>query len=409
MNLDFRSATESDCYGILAKLMKYQQQMTIVLEVGVLRNKFREADTWAAGFFNLIQQLQGKKCVKVMILTGRTINADDNSIVTRIAIGSVPTKGLPPTATRHPMRSTVGQRSPQTAVTGYHVPSLTSSILEGRGPASASKPVTEIASPTEVASSKVQHSNDPSGQKPSDTDDMSMNSLTECLSKTLGVDQGSESNSSKRVTEKWFKMQEKTSHEFMYKEDFQSKVPVKIAVLDTGFAYTNSEDKRALKPYYQRIKKYANFIEGGSDAEAKMDPAGHGTAVAVQILRVSLKAVLYICRAVSPNRGPDRSAVEKAIRKAAAKPDKDSPDGGGWGLISSTCRLTGHTTMKEQPPLNKSPSLQTYLQEMPEMLALLRSSSSEKGPEGIKFLTPWKLIGKPGEERQITALFIIDD
>lgn len=311
-------------------------------------------------------------------------------------------------------------------------------------------------------------------------------------------------------------MLETTTHEFIYKQDWQSTVAVKIAVLDTGFAYTAPEDKRTLRPYYQRIKKFANFIEGDSDAEAKIDPTGHGTAVAVQILKVSLKAVLYICRVVGPNNGPDKSAIEKAIRKAAAKPDKDNPDGGGWGVdiinmsfgwsyyhegvrraidfarengvhlfaatsndgllgppndilyparsecviavdaadgygeharsapssasqhsrgsrfsapglgITSPNRkdilegssfacpiVAGFTALilefARQPPLNKSPSIHTFLQEMPAILAMLRLASSEKGPDGLKFLTPWRLIGKPGEERLVTALFIIDE
>ncbi|KAF4499304.1 subtilisin [Fusarium agapanthi] len=246
--------------------------------------------------------------------------------------------------------------------------------------------------------------------------------------------------------------------------------------------------------------KFANFIDGGLDAEAKTDPTGHGTAVAVQILRVSLKAVLYICRVMSPNSGPDKSAIEKAIRKAAAKPDKSSPDGGGWGVdiinmsfgwpyhhervrkaidfarqngvhlfaatsndgllgppndilyparsesviavdaadgygehaksapsstsqhsrgsrfsapglgitspnskdilegSSFACPIVAGVValileFARQSPLNKSLSVQACLQEMPAMLALLRSASSEKGPDGLKFLTPWKLIG----------------
>ncbi|KAI3584127.1 peptidase S8/S53 domain-containing protein [Fusarium oxysporum f. sp. albedinis] len=459
MNLDFRSAMESDWYRLLAELIKFQQQVTIVLEVGVLRNKFREADTWAAGFLTLIQRLQGKTSVRVIILTGRPINADDNSIVKRMTVGSVPTNSLSHMATRHLMGSTVEQRSPQNAPTGYRGPSLTSSILEGLGPPSASKPVTEIASSTKVTSSKLQHSKDPSGEELSNTDNTSMYSLADSLHKSLGADQASAShsrfvNKSRSTTPLRSSRLETTSHEFMYKDVFQSEVPVKIAVLDTGFAYTNTKDKR-----------------GDSDAEAKIDPAGYGTAVAVQILRVSLKVILYICRVVSLNSGPDKLAVQKAIRKAAAKPDKDSPDGGGWGvdiinmsfgwpyhhkgngvyLFAATSndgllgRLNdilylarsesviavnaadGYGDHAKSAPLLTSqhsrgsrfsapglgitspnskeilegssfacpivagvtaPSIQRYLQEMPAMLALLRSASSEKGPNGLKFLTP---------------------
>lgn len=317
-------------------------------------------------------------------------------------------------------------------------------------------------------------------------------------------------------------MLETTTHEFMYRQDGSNSepiTPIKIAVLDTGFAYTTAEDKRSLRPYYQRVKKFANFVEGGTDSEAKTDPSGHGTAVAVQILKVSLTAVLYICRVVRPEGGslvPDKTAVERAIKKSAAKPDKNSPDGGGWGvdiinmsfgwpynhdgirraidfarqngvhMFASTSNdgllgppndilyparsdsvigvdaADGHgeharyapssssqhsrgsrfsapglgisspntertwsgssfacpiaagvaalvLEFARQSPLNKSPEIQTYLQEIPAMLSVLRLASSEKGPNALKFLVPWKLIGKAGEERLITAWFIVDE
>ncbi|KAM0543608.1 hypothetical protein ACHAPJ_012195 [Fusarium lateritium] len=137
------------------------------------------------------------------------------------------------------------------------------------------------------------------------------------------------------MAQQWFKKLETTTHQVIYGQNSPSSTPVKVAVLDTGFAYTNPEDKRLLKPYYQRIKKFVNFIDGDIDLDAKKDTSGHGTAVAIQILKVSLRAVLYICRVANldgTNTTLDISAVERAIRKAAAKPDKDRPDGGGWGV-----------------------------------------------------------------------------
>ncbi|KAF4963424.1 hypothetical protein FSARC_8557 [Fusarium sarcochroum] len=151
----------------------------------------------------------------------------------------------------------------------------------------------------------------------------------------LGVLQSAGLEASENSAQQWFKKLESTTHQVLYGQNLSPSTPVKVAVLDTGFAYTNPEDKRILKPYYQRVKKFANFIDGDTDLDAKKDPSGHGTAVAVQILKVSLRAVLYICRVASfdgTNTAPDTSAVERAIRKAAAKPDKDRPDGGGWGV-----------------------------------------------------------------------------
>lgn len=104
-------------------------------------------------------------------------------------------------------------------------------------------------------------------------------------------------------------------------------------MLDTGFAYTEEHDKKSLKPYMHRIKKFASFVEDETDLEAMKDPSGHGTAVAVQLLKVSLSGVLYICRVATSSRDgsrelfPDKEAVERAIRRAAAEPEK-----GGWGV-----------------------------------------------------------------------------
>lgn len=109
-----------------------------------------------------------------------------------------------------------------------------------------------------------------------------------------------------------------------------SSDPIKVAVLDTGFAYTEVQDKKELKPYRQRIRKFVNFVNDGERDNATMnDPSGHGTAVAVQILKVSLTAELYICRVAKLEADgtmvPDKSAVENAIKKAVAKSDQ-----GGW-------------------------------------------------------------------------------
>ncbi|KAJ4017557.1 hypothetical protein NW766_003622 [Fusarium irregulare] len=335
----------------------------------------------------------------------------------------------------------------------------------------------------------------------------------------LGALQFAGFESSEDSARQWFRKLETMTHKVIYGQSSSSPTPVKIAVLDTGFAYTDPQDKRLLKPYYQRVKKFANFIDGHTDLDAKKDPSGHGTAVAVQILKVNLNAILYICRVASFDgtyTAPDLSAVERAIRKAASKPDKDQQDGGGWGvdiinmsfgwsyqheciskaidlarqngvhLFASTSNygllgppndilyparsdsviavdaadgLGEHATttpslssqhsrgsrfsapglglscpnskiiwsgssfacpiaagigalileFTRQPPLDGSPSVQKCLQDMPAMLALLRRMSSEKGPDGLKFLTPWKLTGESSEERLFVSMDIVKE
>ncbi|GKU08316.1 hypothetical protein FLAG1_09899 [Fusarium langsethiae] len=431
-------------------------------------------------------------------------------------LGPLPTRGFSPMKILRPIRSTVGQqRSSQPPITEYRDLSLMSTILDTQEQLSSSEHVIKSTSSSRsVESTSFQHT---SHAESYNTDDMPMPKLNDSFKTlSLGALQASSSDSSRRSTEQWFQMLGATTHEFMYKQELKPTSLVNIAVLDTGFAYTNPEDKRSLRPYYQRIKRLANFIEGDPDSEAKTDPSGHGTAVAVQILKVSLTAALYICRVVGPDGVPDKLAIERAIRKASAKPDKDSPDGGGWGVdiinmsfgwpyhhdgvrkaiefarqngvhsfastsndgllgppsdilyparsdsviavdaadglgerarsapspfsqhsrgsrfsapglgISSpntdrtwegssfACPIAVGVAalileFARQAPLNKSPEVRTYLKEMPAMLAMLGLASSQKGTDGLNFLPPCMLIGNAGEERFLTAWFIVDE
>ncbi|KAH6954261.1 peptidase S8/S53 domain-containing protein [Fusarium avenaceum] len=505
--------------GILALGRRVKEEFSIVIDTGVLRNNFHDADLLPGVFLKLIRELEGKVKLRVMIIVGRIAVLDFDPAIKVFSVDYHP-KQLPPRAI-HPHIRLGGSTTPFEPTTD--------------SPATAPNEITNhstvaSASTSERAIHTVHPNNYSASGRLEESDRKSTTTLSNETkpeakymdSINLGTFQTSAADSSARSTEQWFNMLETTTHEFIYRQDgsnSKSITPIKIAVLDTGFAYTTAEDKRALKPYYQRVKKFVNFVEGGSDSEAKTDPSGHGTAVAVQILKVSLTTVLYICRVVRPEGKsliPDQTAVERAIKKAAAKPDKDSPDGGGWGvdiinmsfgwpynddgvrkaidfarqngvhMFASTSNdgllgppndilyparsdsvigvdaADGHgeharyapssssqhsrgsrfsapglgisspntertwsgssfacpiaagvaaliLEFARQSPLNKSPDIQTYLQETPAMLSVLRLASSEKGPNGLKFLVPWKLIGKAGEERLMTAWFIVDE
>lgn len=139
----------------------------------------------------------------------------------------------------------------------------------------------------------------------------------------------------KGSTGSWFKLLESRTHEILYGRtgyEPNSYKHVKVAVLDTGFAYTEAKDRQVLKPYRQRIAEFSNFVDDGTDDSAAMqDQSGHGTAVAVQIVKVCRNVVLYVCRVSKQEAGetwsPEKYAVEKAIRKASTPEEM-----GGWGV-----------------------------------------------------------------------------
>lgn len=137
------------------------------------------------------------------------------------------------------------------------------------------------------------------------------------------------------ASESWFKLLESKTHEFLYGRtgyEPNSYKNIKVAVLDTGFAYTEAKDKLALKPYRHCIAKFCNFVDDGmGESAAKQDPSGHGTVVAIQIAKVCRNVLLYICRVSKQGAdnswAPEKDAVERAIRKAANPEDLD-----GWGV-----------------------------------------------------------------------------
>lgn len=92
---------------------------------------------------------------------------------------------------------------------------------------------------------------------------------------------------------------------------------VRIAVLDSGIAYTRKEDRRKLAHagMATRIVKWENFIPGETTQQALNDDAGHGTIVAYQICKTSATAELYVARVVH-KEGDDWVPLEGAVTKA---------------------------------------------------------------------------------------------
>ncbi|KAJ3545959.1 hypothetical protein NM208_g2250 [Fusarium decemcellulare] len=346
-SVDFLAEITSKCrdekcdwFSILGIILSRHRRVSIVLDTGILRGHFQDAYEWPPGFSRLVQQLQGKTLLKVVIITCRRGFDVVACPATRVMVVddgprvSSHMSGLSPSRRRHCPADAGKLCDASTVEKTRNHPVPAKSIQQP-----TVMDVTDATS-CHLADNSEQYSinsfkgvNSGHNNSPVAVPRSTRDPFESIQGAEVGGFQASSLSSCESSASRWFKALTMT-HEAMY-HDQNSYKPVKIAVLDTGFAYTAAEDRKALKPYYQRIKKFANFIDGGTDAEARTDPSGHGTAVAVQLLKVSLTAELYICRVVSPATGdlfPDKSAVERAIRIAAAKPDKQKPNGGGWGV-----------------------------------------------------------------------------
>lgn len=73
----FQGAFYEDWFSSMEMSLSYREQVYIVLDISILRQHFRSALTWHAGFAGLIDRLQSQKTdLRVMILTGRSIDGD---------------------------------------------------------------------------------------------------------------------------------------------------------------------------------------------------------------------------------------------------------------------------------------------------------------------------------------------
>ncbi|KAF2963803.1 hypothetical protein GQX73_g9770 [Xylaria multiplex] len=138
----------------------------------------------------------------------------------------------------------------------------------------------------------------------------------------------------------WFSNLQKTTHNFVYGEnrEFWPAQPVRVAILDSGFALTG-EAHKAMKPYWSRIKDKRTFTDEFplpqtplEKQKALDDPVGHGTTVAYQLMKTCPSAHVYIAKvtvAESDHKQavPDKAAISRAIRYAAAPIAE-----GGWGV-----------------------------------------------------------------------------
>ncbi|KAL6816340.1 peptidase S8/S53 domain-containing protein [Trichoderma camerunense] len=313
----FQTATHEVWFSSIEAALSHQEQAYIVLDISILRQHSRDAFAWPALFSDLIHKLRKQGTdLRVMILTGRSI---DGHLGDKTRIMSVDT------APQSPLHAYGLSESEHASV---YLPQSNKPRVLVSLPASTNN--------TEIPKGTFAWNSTPSDLINGNRKEERQNLVEGTHRSGLGNFQAADSGVTEGSPISWFKNLTSKTHAAIYSSRSakdNSFKPVKIAVLDTGFAYTEEHDKKSLKPYMHRIKKFASFVEDERDLEAMKDPSGHGTAVAVQLLKVSLSAVLYICRvAMSSKDGsrelfPDKEAVERAIKKAVTEPEK-----GGWGV-----------------------------------------------------------------------------
>lgn len=87
----FQTASHEDWFSSIEAALSYQEQVYIVLDISILRQRSKEAFSWPAQFFYLIQKLliQGTD-LRVMILTGRSIDGDLGATTRIMAVDMAP-------------------------------------------------------------------------------------------------------------------------------------------------------------------------------------------------------------------------------------------------------------------------------------------------------------------------------
>ncbi|KAF4973491.1 hypothetical protein FSARC_225 [Fusarium sarcochroum] len=82
----FKAANMEEWFDCLAPILAHHSRVAIVIDVRILRDSFRDADQWPAGFSKVIQELKGKTLVKVMVIDGRTTNTQLDSTIRTMTV-----------------------------------------------------------------------------------------------------------------------------------------------------------------------------------------------------------------------------------------------------------------------------------------------------------------------------------